>query len=157
HADERGQVPPHQGLPSRQPDLAHPGAGQERRHAPDLLEGQDALAREPDRVLGHAVGAAQVAPVGDRKPEVVVHPAEPVLEHGRTIGGASLVPGARMPQKAYKNLDFLNSQEARSIRILTEYLEPRTRFAHYHVRDTVVFFGSARALPRERAAELVAH
>ena len=62
-----------------------------------------------------------------------------------------------MPQKAYKNLDFLSSQEARSIRILTEYLEPRTRFAHYHVRDTVVFFGSARALPPERAAELLAH
>jgi uncharacterized protein (TIGR00730 family) len=62
-----------------------------------------------------------------------------------------------MPQKAYKNLDFLNSQEARSIRILTEYLEPRTRFAHYHVRDTVVFFGSARALPPERAADLLAH
>ncbi len=62
-----------------------------------------------------------------------------------------------MPSKAYKNLDFLNSQEARSIRILTEYLEPRTRFAHYHVRDTVVFFGSARALPSERAADLLAH
>jgi uncharacterized protein (TIGR00730 family) len=62
-----------------------------------------------------------------------------------------------MPQKAYKNLDFLSSQEARSVRILTEYLEPRTRFAHYHVRDTVVFFGSARALPPERAAELLAH
>jgi len=62
-----------------------------------------------------------------------------------------------MPQKAYKNLDFLSSQEARSVRILTEYLEPRTRFAHYHVRDTVVFFGSARALPPERAAELLVH
>ena len=62
-----------------------------------------------------------------------------------------------MPQKAYKNLDFLSSQEARSIRILTEYLEPRTRFAHYHVRDTVVFFGSARALPPERAADLLEH
>jgi len=62
-----------------------------------------------------------------------------------------------MPQKAYKNLDFLSSQEARSVRILTEYLEPRTRFAHYHVRDTVVFFGSARALPQERAAELLVH
>ena len=62
-----------------------------------------------------------------------------------------------MPQKAYKNVDFLNSQEARSIRLLSEYLEPRTRFAHYHVRDTVVFFGSARALPPERAADLLAH
>jgi uncharacterized protein (TIGR00730 family) len=48
-------------------------------------------------------------------------------------------------EKAYKNLDFLNSREARGIRILSEWVEPQARFAHYNVRDTVVFFGSARA------------
>ena len=48
-------------------------------------------------------------------------------------------------EKAYKNLDFLASRDARGIRILSEYLEPQARFAHYNVRDTVVFFGSARA------------
>jgi uncharacterized protein (TIGR00730 family) len=53
--------------------------------------------------------------------------------------------------KAYKNLNFLNSREARTIRILSEYLEPQSRFAHYHVTDTVVFFGSARALPPDTA------
>ena len=31
-------------------------------------------------------------------------------------------------KKAYKNLDFLNSREARTIRILAEYLEPQSRF-----------------------------
>ena len=50
-------------------------------------------------------------------------------------------------EKAYKNLDFLSSRDARTIRILSEYLEPQSRFAHYRVSDTVVFFGSARALP----------
>lgn len=46
--------------------------------------------------------------------------------------------------KAYKNLDFLNSREARIIRILAEYLEPEKRFREQHIEHTVVFFGSAR-------------
>ena len=48
------------------------------------------------------------------------------------------------PTKAYKNLDFLNSRDGRSLRILSEYLEPQARFRHYRVADTIVFFGSAR-------------
>jgi len=56
-------------------------------------------------------------------------------------------------EKAYKNLDFLNSRDARTLRILSEYLEPLSRFAHYHVTDTVVFFGSARALSGELARQ----
>jgi uncharacterized protein (TIGR00730 family) len=56
-------------------------------------------------------------------------------------------------EKAYKNLSFLNGRDARTIRILAEYLEPQARFARYHIRDTVVFFGSARALPADRAEE----
>jgi hypothetical protein len=58
-------------------------------------------------------------------------------------------------EKAYDNLEFLNSKEARSLRILSEYLEPRSRFEQYRIKDTVVFFGSARALSAERAAEAV--
>ncbi len=54
-------------------------------------------------------------------------------------------------EKAYKNMDFLNSPEARTIRILCEYHEPRARFQHHRVRDTIVFFGSARTLPQEMA------
>jgi uncharacterized protein (TIGR00730 family) len=58
-----------------------------------------------------------------------------------------------MMEKAYKNLEFLSSREARTLRILAEYLEPQARFARYNVTDTVVFFGSARALPPDEAAE----
>ncbi len=54
-------------------------------------------------------------------------------------------------QKAYKDLDFLNSPEARTVRILCEYEGPRRRFKQENVRDTVVFYGSARAIPREQA------
>jgi len=54
-------------------------------------------------------------------------------------------------EKAYKNLDFLMSREARTIRMLAEYLEPQARFERYSITDTVVFFGSARALPLDTA------
>jgi len=54
-------------------------------------------------------------------------------------------------EKAYKNLDFLNSRHARSLRILSEYTEPQARFKRYNVTDTVVFFGSARATPGDEA------
>ena len=50
--------------------------------------------------------------------------------------------------KAYKNLQFLNSPEARPMRILSEFLEPRKRFRDEGIRDTIVVFGSARILPR---------
>ncbi len=56
-------------------------------------------------------------------------------------------------EKAYKDLDFLMSRDARPIRILAEYLEPQARFKRYGISDTVVFFGSARALPMEQADE----
>jgi uncharacterized protein (TIGR00730 family) len=55
--------------------------------------------------------------------------------------------------KAYKNEEFLNSPDARSLRILAEYQEPFTRFQEFHLRDTIVFFGSARFLSREEAEE----
>ncbi|MDH3626905.1 MAG: LOG family protein [Acidobacteriota bacterium] len=56
-------------------------------------------------------------------------------------------------KKAYKNPEFLEGRDARSIRILSEYLEPQSRFRHYKVEDTVVFFGSARIPDGEDAAK----
>jgi uncharacterized protein (TIGR00730 family) len=52
---------------------------------------------------------------------------------------------------AYLNAEFLESNEARPIRILAEYLEPLRRFKEQKIQDTVVFFGSARVDSRERA------
>jgi uncharacterized protein (TIGR00730 family) len=45
---------------------------------------------------------------------------------------------------AYKNEEFLDSDDARTLRILAEYLEPLHRFEQEKVPGTVVFFGSAR-------------
>lgn len=60
-------------------------------------------------------------------------------------------------EKAYKNLEFLNTPEARPIRVLCEYEEPRRRFRQERVRDTVVVFGSARAVSQEDAADALAN
>ena len=45
---------------------------------------------------------------------------------------------------AYKNEEFLDSDDARPLRILAEYLEPMHAFKREHICDTIVFFGSAR-------------
>ena len=45
---------------------------------------------------------------------------------------------------AYKDAEFLDSEEARPLRILAEYLQPLEAFRRQQVCDTVVFFGSAR-------------
>jgi len=55
------------------------------------------------------------------------------------------------PLKAYNNLEFLNSNNARTIRILSEYYEPKARFEKYNIIDTIVFFGSARIISRREA------
>jgi hypothetical protein len=51
--------------------------------------------------------------------------------------------GDRRPV-AYLNDKFLNSPDARGLRILSEFLEPLAHFRREKIRDTVVFFGSAR-------------
>jgi uncharacterized protein (TIGR00730 family) len=61
----------------------------------------------------------------------------------------------RAQTKAYENSSFLNSKDARALRILSEYLEPRSRFDLYKVDDTIVFMGSARIKSREHAEDLV--
>ena len=55
------------------------------------------------------------------------------------------------PIKAYNSDAFLNSKDGRTLRILAEYLEPKSRFERAKVDDTIVFMGSARTLSREQA------
>jgi uncharacterized protein (TIGR00730 family) len=52
---------------------------------------------------------------------------------------------------AYLNERFVKSSSARALRILAEYLEPKSRFDHFRVDDTIVFMGSARIPSREQA------
>jgi hypothetical protein len=57
--------------------------------------------------------------------------------------------------KAYLKESFLNAADARPLRILAEYLEPKSRLNRYRIEDTIVFMGSARIPSRSQAqAEL---
>jgi uncharacterized protein (TIGR00730 family) len=51
------------------------------------------------------------------------------------------------PLLAYRDQDFLDSDDARPLRILAEYLAPMRALREQQVRDTIVFFGSARIRP----------
>ncbi len=62
-------------------------------------------------------------------------------------------PEARMPELAYGNPRFLESADARALRILAEYFDPLARLRKAGVQHTVVFFGSARILSREAAVQ----
>lgn len=53
--------------------------------------------------------------------------------------------------KAYEDLDFLNSADARIVRMLAEFIQPQSRFREHKIVDTVVFFGSARLKSKKNA------
>lgn len=53
--------------------------------------------------------------------------------------------------KAYENIEFINSANGRTIRLLAEYLEPKARFKKHKIMDTIVFFGSARLMSKKDA------
>lgn len=57
---------------------------------------------------------------------------------------------------AYLDTKFVTSKDGRPLRILSEYLEPASRFEHYEISDTIVFYGSARILSRQQAKEQIA-
>jgi uncharacterized protein (TIGR00730 family) len=51
---------------------------------------------------------------------------------------------------AYKNSKFLESNEARTLRILSEYAEPLKRLNEWKVNNTILFLGSSRVDPEEK-------
>ena len=61
------------------------------------------------------------------------------------------LPHSRQPKLAYRDARFIESHEARTLRIGAEYLEPQARLKKAGVQNTIVFFGSARILPQDVA------
>jgi uncharacterized protein (TIGR00730 family) len=61
--------------------------------------------------------------------------------------------GNHGPRLAYHDGRFLESADARVIRILSEYLDPQAHLRKAGAIDTVVFFGSARIRPRDVAVQ----
>ena len=72
---------------------------------------------------------------------------EPMTGDKAGNGGSADFAVPRRAQKAYMNPQFLKSRDARIVRMMCEYMEPLQRFQRLDVRETVVFFGSARAKP----------
>jgi len=92
HRDQVGQVAPDERLAAGDPQLPHSERDEDPGRSLDLLERQDLVAREERVVLakdllGHAIRAPEVAPIGDRDAQVVDRPAERVERAGRVIGG----------------------------------------------------------------------
>src|SRR5204863_373079 len=57
-----------------------------------------------------------------------------------TPDGLAMTERPKRPVQAYRNPGFLNSKDARELRILAEYLEPKSRFA-YLAKAVIVFPG----------------
>merc|ERR1719487_3233530 len=66
------------------------------------------------------------------------------------------VPLGPKPDKAYKSSDFLNSSEARMIRIMCELQQPGQQLEKEGVENIVMFFGSARAKSKEEYQKALA-
>ncbi len=56
--------------------------------------------------------------------------------------------------KAYENSQFLESDEARTLRILSEYLEPLKMLNEWKVNNTILFLGSSKAKVEEKDSPL---
>lgn len=53
------------------------------------------------------------------------------------------------PEKAYNRRDFIHSPEGRVIRVISEYQYPEKHFKKNNINNLIIFFGSARSLPKE--------
>ena len=67
-----------------------------------------------------------------------------------------MAKNSKQRAKAYFDQKFMESRDARGLRILAEYVEPLSRFRRNKVEDTIVFMGSARLASREAASAALA-
>jgi hypothetical protein len=52
-----------------------------------------------------------------------------------------------MPEESFRDPEFLESLEGRTLRILSEYLSPMTRLDKAKINSTILFLGSSKADP----------
>jgi hypothetical protein len=81
-SDDVHQATAYEWLPAGEPDLADPELlDADPDKSDDLVVGEHGVVGQPVEALRrHAVAAAQVAPVGQRDPQVRRHPTEAILE-----------------------------------------------------------------------------
>ena len=90
HGHQVRQVPPHERFATGNPQLLDAQRDEDPRQPGDLLEGQDLVPGQelevtPIDLLGHAVGAPEIAAVGDRDAQVAQRPPERVGQPGTPI------------------------------------------------------------------------
>lgn len=61
----------------------------------------------------------------------------------------TVIHGLQKTKKAYDNKDFIHSLEGRPIRIMAEYMEPKQRLNDENIERAIIFFGSARVMPKD--------
>ena len=101
-ADQVRQVPAHRRLAPGDPELLHAETDEDAGQPRDLLVAQDLGSRQEREVAaedlrGHAVGAAEVAAVGHRDPEVTRKAAQPVARRPSGALRARIRRGAHAP------------------------------------------------------------
>ncbi len=57
-----------------------------------------------------------------------------------------------LPHNSFHDAKFIDSPEARALRILAEYIQPDTSFRRLSIKNTIVMFGSARIKSPEEAS-----
>ena len=81
-ADQRGEIAAEQRLAAREPHAIHAERGEDVCEQRDLLEIEDAGARQPGVFrLRHAVVAPQIAAIRDGDPEAAERPIEAIVDH----------------------------------------------------------------------------
>jgi hypothetical protein len=103
--DEPLQVLAQQGLAAGQADLAHAVRHEQARQPRDLLEAQQVVVREVavvavEHFLGHAVAAAEVAPVGHADAQVAQGPPAQVRQLAARRSGHAAAHGGRQHRAA---------------------------------------------------------
>jgi uncharacterized protein (TIGR00730 family) len=64
------------------------------------------------------------------------------------------MPKLEHPEEYYRDPEFLQSLEGRTLRILSEYLGPMAELEKAKINSTVLFLGSAKASPSDPATDL---
>lgn len=78
-------------------------------------------------------------------------PTKKSVKHKRAVKSRKPKKRLRVPPLMYEDPSFMESLQARPLRIIAEYLDPLARLRQENIGDTIVMFGSARIRSREKA------
>jgi SLOG cluster4 family len=99
----------------------------------------------------------ETCPQGNQTGEYLSGEAEGQIEYGPNGRIGNQPPNQLRRPLAYREEAFLQSPDSRPLRILSEYLWPLSHFHDEKIKDTVVFFGSARITETGPLSEFYAH